>query len=198
MGVADGREPGREEPAAGGEFVSRFARLALGCVRKEYPNKIDHVLADPSHVRSPRELHPAFYGCYDWHSAVHGHWLLVRLLREGAGGLPEADIRAALGENLTAENIRVEDEYFREPGRASYERPYGWAWLLKLAAQRRASASSQLCNSSHNFKSHAQPYVRSNDCRPATLKYSTSARMFSPVRFAPSARRISCASGMSG
>ena len=112
-------------------FVPRFAELALGCVRREYPNKIDHLLNDPSQVRSPRELHPAFYGCYDWHSSVHGHWLLVRLLR-GGGVLPEADIRAALSANLTDENIRVEDDYFKEPGRASYERPYGWAWLLKL------------------------------------------------------------------
>ena len=118
---------------SGGEFVPRFARLALGCVRREYPNKIDHVMSGASQVGPPRELHPAFYGCYDWHSSVHAHWLLVHLLRAYAGGaLPEADIREALGENLTAENVRAEDEYFRDPGRPSYERPYGWAWLLKL------------------------------------------------------------------
>src|SRR5215207_2564225 len=119
--------------ASPGAYLPRFAALALGCVRREYPNKLDHVMRDASQVGSPRELHPAFYGCYDWHSAVHGHWLLVRLLRAGArGALPEADVRAALGENLTAENVGVEDEYFRDPGRAPYERPYGWAWLLKL------------------------------------------------------------------
>jgi hypothetical protein len=116
-----------------GAHLSRFAALALGCVRREYPNKLDHVMSDASQVRPPRELHPAFYGCFDWHSAVHGHWLLVRLMREGAhAALPEADIRAALGENLTAANVSVEDEYFRDAGRPSYERPYGWAWLLKL------------------------------------------------------------------
>ncbi|HEY0173105.1 MAG TPA: DUF2891 domain-containing protein [Pyrinomonadaceae bacterium] len=118
------------------EYLPRFAGLALACVRKEYPNKIDHVLNDASQLKSPRELHPAFYGCYDWHSAVHGHWLLARLLRtcgeQGAAVLPGAKIREALGANLTAENISVEDEYFRDAGRASYERPYGWAWLLKL------------------------------------------------------------------
>lgn len=120
----------RPSPAT---HLARFAALALGCVRREYPNKLDHVINDASEVGSPRELHPAFYGCFDWHSSVHGHWLLVRLLREGEpGALPEADIRGALGENLTAENLRVEDEYFRDPGRPSYERPYGWAWLLKL------------------------------------------------------------------
>jgi len=114
------------------EYVPRFARLALEGVRREYPNKLDHVMSGPSRLGSPRELHPAFYGCYDWHSSVHGHWLLVRLLRTGARGLPEAEIRAALAANLTVENLRVEDDYFREPGRASFERPYGWAWLLKL------------------------------------------------------------------
>ncbi|HEX8131604.1 MAG TPA: DUF2891 family protein, partial [Pyrinomonadaceae bacterium] len=124
-------------------YITRFAELALKCIRKEYPNKLDHALSDASQVRSPRELHPAFYGCYDWHSSVHSHWLLVHLLRTRAGGqgldgapgnaaLPEADIREALNANLTAENIRVEEEYFRDPARASYERPYGWAWLLKL------------------------------------------------------------------
>ncbi len=126
--------------------VARFAGMALKCIRQEYPNKLDHVLSDASQVRSPRELHPAFYGCFDWHSSVHGHWLLVRLLRarsgerepgdaDGNADLPEADIRHALEANLTAENLRAEDEYFRDPGRASYERPYGWAWLLKLQAE---------------------------------------------------------------
>ena len=115
-----------------GGYAPRFAGLALAGIRREYPNKIDHVVNGPAQLGSPRELHPAFYGCYDWHSSVHGHWLLVRLLRAGARGLPESDIRAALGANLTAENIRAEDDYFREPGRASFERPYGWAWLLKL------------------------------------------------------------------
>ena len=120
-------------PQAGPDsYLPRFAALALGSVQREYPNKLDHVLSDASQVGSPRELHPAFYGCYDWHSAVHGHWLLVRLLRMHPGALPESDIRAALEENLTVENLRVEDEYLRDPGRPSFERPYGWAWLLKL------------------------------------------------------------------
>ena len=114
-----------------GEYVARFARLALGGVRREFPNHIAHVMSGPAQTGTPRQLHPAFYGCYDWHSSVHGHWLLVRLLRAGAA-LPERETREALGENLTAENVRAEDEYFREPGRAPFERPYGWAWLLKL------------------------------------------------------------------
>ncbi|HLM58410.1 MAG TPA: DUF2891 domain-containing protein [Pyrinomonadaceae bacterium] len=113
-------------------YVARFARLALGCIGKEYPNKLDHVLSDASQAKSPRELHPAFYGCYDWHSSVHGHWLLAHLLRTRPDELPEREAREALAANLTEENLKIEDEYLRDPGRPSFERPYGWAWLLKL------------------------------------------------------------------
>src|SRR3712207_4922987 len=95
--------------------ASHFARLALKCVRKEYPNKIDHVLSDVSEVRSPRALHPAFYGCYDWHSSVHAHWMLVRL-RRLCPDLPEArDIRAAFDESLAAESLREETRYITRP-----------------------------------------------------------------------------------
>lgn len=117
--------------------ASHFARLALKCVRKEYPNKLDHVLDDETQVRSPRALHPAFYGCYDWHSSVHGHWLLAHLLRAYPSLREAAEIRVALGENLTAENIRAEVAYFAQKDRASFERTYGWAWLLKLAEELR-------------------------------------------------------------
>lgn len=112
-----------------------FARLALGCIQRELPNGIQHTVNAPDDVRGPRALHPAFYGCFDWHSAVHGHWMLVRLLRRWPQ-LPEAAaIRAALDANLTAANLATEAAYFTAPNRASYERPYGWAWLLQLAAE---------------------------------------------------------------
>jgi hypothetical protein len=115
--------------------ASHFARLALKCVAREYPNKPEHVMNDWRDVQSPRTLHPAFYGCYDWHSSVHGHWMLVRLLRMFPN-LPEApEIRKALGANLTAENIRIEVAYLQQPNRQSFERTYGWAWLLKLAEE---------------------------------------------------------------
>jgi Protein of unknown function (DUF2891) len=115
--------------------ASHFARLALDCVQRELPNSIQHVIASPDDVKRPRELHPAFYGCLDWHSAVHGHWLLARLLRT-VPELPAApQIRAALDANLTAANIAAEVAYFAGPYRASYERMYGWAWLLQLAAE---------------------------------------------------------------
>ncbi len=112
--------------------ASRFAQLALKCARREYPNKIEHLINDESQIASPKSLHPAFYGCYDWHSSVHGHWLLAHLLRLYPS-LPEAQaIRETLNANLTEDNIRVEDDYFKATGRQSFERPYGWAWLLKL------------------------------------------------------------------
>lgn len=115
--------------------ASHFASLALKCVTREYPNKPEHVLNEPGDVENPKQLHPAFYGCYDWHSSVHGHWMLVRLLRMFPN-LPEAgDIRKALGTNLRAENILVETAYLKQKNRQSFERTYGWAWLLKLAEE---------------------------------------------------------------
>jgi hypothetical protein len=117
------------------EAASRFARLALKCVAKEFPNKPEHVMNNERDVQTPKSLHPAFYGCYDWHSSVHGHWLLVRLLRTFPN-LPEAPkIREALNANLSADNIRGEVDYLKQPSRQSFERTYGWAWLLKLAAE---------------------------------------------------------------
>ena len=121
-----------EEPAA-----ARFAALALKCLHQEYPNHISHTLSADSDVRPPRELTPAFYGCYDWHSAVHAHWLLVRLIRL----FPEAPFahqaRAAVSQSLTPANIEAEAGYQRGEGRTSFERPYGLAWLLQLAAELR-------------------------------------------------------------
>ncbi len=115
--------------------ASNFAQLALRCIQKEYPNKPDHVLNNSQDVRDPKLFHPAFYGCYDWHSCVHGHWMLVRLLRMFPG-IPESSrIRSALNEDLAASNIAVEADYFRQPGRKNFERTYGWAWLLKLAEE---------------------------------------------------------------
>ena len=115
--------------------ASNFARLALKCVNKQFPNKPDHVINDAADLKSPQIQHPAFYGCYDWHSSVHGHWMLVRLLRMFPD-LPEAsDIRRALTSNLTVESIQAEIVYLNQPNRQSFERTYGWAWLLKLAEE---------------------------------------------------------------
>lgn len=115
--------------------ATRFAELALTCVHQEYPNKIAHVLKSDADARPPRELTPAFYGCYDWHSAVHGHWLLARLARTFPEAPFAARAREALGKSLTPANIEAEVRYFNAPGRVSFERPYGLAWLLQLAAE---------------------------------------------------------------
>jgi hypothetical protein len=117
--------------------AERFARLALACVEKEYPNKISHVLNRDADVAPPHKLTPAFYGCYDWHSSVHGHWLFVRLIRTFPDASFAAPARAALRRNLTAENLKQEAAYLRGEGRASFERPYGLAWLLQLCAELR-------------------------------------------------------------
>jgi DUF2891 family protein len=124
-----------------GEFdikaAQRFANLALACVHKEYPNKISHNLNSDADVAPPRKLTPAFYGCYDWHSSVHGHWLLVRLVRTFPDAPFVQSAREALRQSLTAENIAQEAAYLRGEGRASFERPYGLAWLLQLGAELR-------------------------------------------------------------
>jgi Protein of unknown function (DUF2891) len=132
------REPGpAAAPAAFPELdrltASSFARLALRGITREYPNKPEHVMDDPGDVRAPRALHPSFYGSYDWHSSVHGHWMLVRLLQVFPD-LPEAaEIRRTLDAHLSTANVAAEAAYLERPGTASFERMYGWAWLLKLA-----------------------------------------------------------------
>jgi hypothetical protein len=117
--------------------AERFANLALACVHKEYPNHISHTLNSDADVAPPRKLTPAFYGCYDWHSSVHGHWLLVRLVRTLPDGPFVQVAREALLQSLTAENIVQEAAYLRGEGRSSFERPYGLAWLLQLVTELR-------------------------------------------------------------
>ncbi|HLY53086.1 MAG TPA: DUF2891 domain-containing protein [Steroidobacteraceae bacterium] len=128
--------PATDAPLAPGA-AARFAALALKCLHQEYPNHISHTLNSAADARPPHELTPAFYGCLDWHSDVHGHWLLVRLLRlyPGAPFAPAA--RAALDQTFTTAHIEAEAGYLRGAGRASFERPYGLAWLLALAAELR-------------------------------------------------------------
>ena len=132
-GPLAGEAPPSLEPAG----AERFARLALDCVHREYPNKIAHVMQSDEDALPPRELTPAFFGCFDWHSAVHGHWLLARLARvyPDAAFAPEA--RDALERSLTPEKIAAEAAYFGGEGRTTFERPYGLAWLLQLAAELR-------------------------------------------------------------
>ena len=132
--------------------AERFAKLTLACVHKEYPNKIAHVLNSDADVAPPRKLTPAFCGCYDWHSSVHGHWLLVRLVRT----FPEASFagaaRDALKQSLSAENLKQEAAYIRGEGRSSFERPYGLSWLFQLCAELREWDDPQAREWSANLK----------------------------------------------
>lgn len=115
--------------------ASRFAEAALGHVTREYPNKMDHVLTGPGDVQGPRALHPIFFGSFDWHSCVHGWWTLFTLLRLYPD-MPEAPRIKALADALfTPDNVAAETAYLARPGSRGFERPYGWAWLLMLAAE---------------------------------------------------------------
>ncbi|MDQ3673612.1 MAG: DUF2891 domain-containing protein [Gemmatimonadota bacterium] len=117
------------------EQASRFASVALAHLTREYPHKLEHVLNEPGDVRVPRELHPVFFGSFDWHSCVHGYWLLATLIRLFPGLDDARRIAAIFDSQLTLPNVEGEVAYFREPLRGTFERPYGWAWLLMLDAE---------------------------------------------------------------
>ena len=125
------------------ELASGLARIALGHVTREYPNKLDHILDGAQDARGPRDLHPIFFGSYDWHSCVHGYWLLASLLRREPD-MPEApQIRTLFDEALTPENVAGEVAYLARPSSRGFERPYGWGWLLKLQAELLAHAGGR-------------------------------------------------------
>ncbi|MFH2053504.1 MAG: DUF2891 domain-containing protein [bacterium] len=130
-------------PAAAGasgftaDQAAPFVRLALECAVQEYPNKIAHVMQSDEDQGTPRSLYPAFFGCFDWHSSVHGHWLLARFARLHPAHELAPEARAILDAHLTPENLAAETAYLLGPDRASWERPYGLAWLLQLAAELR-------------------------------------------------------------
>jgi hypothetical protein len=117
------------------EQANRLAQLPLNCIQTEYPNKLNQTIGSEADLQSPKTLHPAFYGCFDWHSSVHGHWSLVNLLKQ----FPELENRAAIEkmllETMSEANIKAEVDYFYGKHNATYERTYGWAWLLKLAEE---------------------------------------------------------------
>jgi hypothetical protein len=139
------RPPPRRSPCGDLDATSaaRLAALALACVHREYPSQIAHLLQSAGDALPPRALTPAFYGCFDWHSAVHGHWLLARLVRLFPSAPFAAEARAALARSLTDANIEGEVAYIAAPGREGFERPYGLAWLLQLAAELREQADPE-------------------------------------------------------
>ena len=119
------------------ELAERFSALALTCVHQEFPNKISRTTDTAEEIGRPKDLFPVFYGCFDWHSAVHGHWMLVRLLRTAPDGAWKDEARAKLAQSFTEENIAGEIANFARPARGSWERPYGLAWVLQLTAELR-------------------------------------------------------------
>ena len=133
LALAQPTSPAPLDPTA----AARFAGLALNCLHREYPNKIAHTMASDADALPPHVLTPAFYGCFDWHSDVHGHWLLVRLLRLYPGAPFAAQARAELARSFTPANIAAEAAHLTRGDRAEFERPYGLAWLLQLSAELR-------------------------------------------------------------
>lgn len=131
-------------PAEAPARTDRFARLALDCVHREYPNKISHVLNSDQDALPPHELTPTFYGCFDWHSSVHGHWLLTRILTTTPDTALEEEIRTALAQSFTEENLAGDLAYIQGEDRASFERPYGIAWYLQLVTELAESDDPQL------------------------------------------------------
>ncbi len=139
--------------------ATQFAKLALAHLTREYPNKLTHALAGPADVRGPRALHPVFYGSYDWHSCVHGYWLIARLLQR-LPALPEASrIVAVIDEHFTAEKMAGERAYLDLPHNRGFERPYGWAWLLALAAQLDAMETAHAERWSHALAPLTETFV---------------------------------------
>lgn len=117
------------------ERATAFAEMPLTYLRQEYPNHLMHVLNDAKDALSPRALHPVFYGCYDWHSAVHGYWLLLRCARLYPALPAQERIATLFDQHFSVSNMLQEQAYFQASGRASFERPYGYGWLLALAQE---------------------------------------------------------------
>ncbi len=124
-------------------LAGKFARVALAHATREYPNKLDHALNKRADLKSPRQLHPVFFGSFDWHSCVHGYWLLATLLRLFPEMREAAKIEKLFDAQLTTVKVRAEIRYLGRPLRATFERPYGWTWLLMLSAELNRHASEK-------------------------------------------------------
>jgi len=147
-------------------LAESFTALALSHVSREYPNKLDHVLADPADVRGPRALHPVFFGSFDWHSCVHGYWLLARLLLLYPDHRQAGDVKALFCERFTRQAMEVECAYLERASARGFERPYGWAWLLALQSTldqhpdpALAAAAEVLMPLSQKFASRFKAYL---------------------------------------
>ncbi|HVC00836.1 MAG TPA: DUF2891 domain-containing protein [Steroidobacteraceae bacterium] len=141
-------------------LAARFSRIALGHVVREYPNKLDHVLRGPEDVQAPRALHPIFCGSFDWHSCVHGHWLLARLYRRFTHAPEAPAIRALLDGQFTADKVAGELAYLRSAGARGFERPYGWAWALMLQGELERHATPEGRRWAQSLRPLADEFVR--------------------------------------
>jgi hypothetical protein len=130
------------ERALDGPLAATLVKLSLHCVDREYPNKPSDVQASDTEVLPPRKLHPAFFGCFDWHSSVHGHWTMTRVLRTFPDALEAKAIRAVLNKHLTPALLQAELRYFEQEHHKLFERPYGWGWYLRLVTEVRALPAS--------------------------------------------------------
>jgi len=134
------------------EQANHLATLPIKCLQQEYPNKLSQLLADSTEIAGPKVLHPAFYGCFDWHSSVHGHWSLVYLLNKFPDLKDRSAIIKKLQVNLSKENIQQEIIYLSKPHEKSFERTYGWAWLLKLQMELAISKDTYAAELSQNLQ----------------------------------------------
>jgi hypothetical protein len=152
------------------ELAALMARVALGHVTREWPNKLDHVMTGPDDVRGPRALHPIFFGSFDWHSSVHAHWLLARLHRRLPDGPEASTIRALLDSQFTAEKVAGEVAYLARPSSRGFERPYGWAWALMLSSELARHRSEQGQHWFHTLRPLADAFVaRFRDFLPLAI-----------------------------
>lgn len=138
------RKPMAEIPKFDQQKADYLYKFAYQCIDKEYPNKLGQVLGDATYLKTPKQLHPAFYGCFDWHSSVHGHWTLAQIIENFPDFKRNNDIIAKLKKNITRENIETEVKYFDDDYNKTYERTYGWAWVLKLAESLKDSKNPEL------------------------------------------------------
>jgi len=142
------------------DLAAKFASVALGHVTREWPNKMDHVLTGPEDVKGPRALHPVFYGSFDWHSAVHSHWLLARIYRRFPQGAQAANIKTLLDDQFTPQKVAGEVAYLARPSARGFERPYGWAWALMLQGELARHQTEEGKRWAANLKPLADAFVQ--------------------------------------
>ncbi len=142
------------------DLADKFAALALSHVSREYPNKMDHVMAGAEDVIGPRAAHPIYFGSFDWHSCVHGYWLMAQLMRRHPDVAQAGAIHALFAERFTPENVAMEVAYLERPTSRGFERPYGWGWLLALQAELELHAEGELTSAAQIHRPLAEAFAR--------------------------------------